>query len=891
MKTYFIDDFITNDQTALSVITDFNTNKLIIKGSTGIGGTSAILGITDQTIIIVSPLVGMIADKESQNDSYHNLFIYEHSKNSWHDVSKRIRNEEKFILNTTPDQIMSLKKSNHDLFNEIKKIALFIDESHLAAETHYRNLLAEFNHEVFNNWENHFTLSTATPVHNNLDIPENIMEGLEIIKIERRKPNPKPITIYNHRHHEQWVLNEIANGNKVVLFSNDENVYKRFYLNYDLNIQPLVGKHLEMKIATFINSNDSNLTNKLEQGNDLYILSTKFLTGFDIPFDASVGILTNENTPVETRYVNDIIQAYGRLRGKVLNAAIFYNNFTEDVPFNETLVINQIKQDLTNPSQDLMADGQVNHTLVINKHLPTILRHQTYSSADMLSENLKAFGFTPTVEHIEDARLTPSGITLPEKIQYLLTMGEYELNRYTDFVFMNISGDNPDYNGFNERLVMIYACAYIAKECNNIWLNEKLQNTDRYEDLIRILKTFIDVNVAQDAKVVSVSNEGFDIIRMLEEKPSSSNEMDRITKYTVSERLRAMAIRGGAICSFFEGLNNTKTFRNAIILINTFHVINLVKNDELEGTTLQNMEMDGVLSIKMKEHYLNCIATITKQPLEAVIMQIQSSDQSLNDKMINRPIKTYFKHTIERVVSQLSFTPTKEQLERLRIIMDKRINLLAKSDDKYYIKSKLAQIDYRIERQKEYHKHYLLGLASMAVAGHMAGFKVTRKYNREYNVATKVPKTLRVCTPYKMLDVDIKSANAQIVDRIFETNVGMQVYQNLMEAMGISRNEAKVLYNSTLNNYKLQKAKAKQVFLDSGYPEQIASTIATRTTSDKIYYEMCQAEEKIIFGYKEAVNPHNAIRCHDGLLMFATPHNTKSVVDIHEGIHFGITVF
>ena len=213
MKTYLIDDFIKNDQTVLSVLTDFKTNKLVIKGSTGIGGTSAILSITDQTIIVVSPLVGMIADKESQCDSYHNLFIYENSKHSWNDVDKRISKEENFILNTTPDQIMALKKSNWELFNKVRKITLFVDESHMAAETDYRKSLAEFNHEVFTNWANHFTLSTATPVHKNLDIPKHIMEGLEIIRIERRQSIPKPITIYNHRNYQQWVLNEIAIGN------------------------------------------------------------------------------------------------------------------------------------------------------------------------------------------------------------------------------------------------------------------------------------------------------------------------------------------------------------------------------------------------------------------------------------------------------------------------------------------------------------------------------------------------------------------------------------------------------------------------------------------------------------------------------------------------------
>jgi len=461
LKTIYIDDFINNDSTALSEITDFTKNKLVVKASTGIGGTSAILSITYQTVIIISPLVGMIQDKENQNEKPNNLFIYEGSRNNWKEVSDRISDEEQFILNCTPEQIISLKKVNPYLYKQIQMIPLFIDEIHLFAETDYRQSMAEFCHEVYTNWQNNFTLSTATPVYRNIDIPPHIKENLEVIRIQRRQQNPKPVTIYNLRNYEQWVLSELAKGNKVVLFSNDENIYKRFLQHQDINIQTLVGKKLEKKVATFRDAERLNLSDRLDASRNLFILSTKYLTGFDIPFPASVGIISNEMSNVDTRYINDIVQAYGRVRSTVINAAIFYHRNPSRESLNEGLILKGINYDLKNPILDLLTDGRVNHTLVINKHLPELLKHQTYGTMQSLVSQLSVYGFQPQVEYIDEVRLSNVGITLPEKVANLLSMEEHELKRFTDYVFMNMNGDNAEYNGFTDNLIMLYACAFI----------------------------------------------------------------------------------------------------------------------------------------------------------------------------------------------------------------------------------------------------------------------------------------------------------------------------------------------------------------------------------------------------------------------------------------------
>jgi hypothetical protein len=895
LKTILIDDYINNDPTALSAITDFTTNKLIIKGNTGIGGTSAVLAITDQTVIIISPYLGMIQDKENQNLKENKLFIYQNSEASWNDVSNFLTDNLQFILNTTPDQILKLKNTNNYLYAKIKKIPLFIDESHIAAEADYRKSLAIFNHEVFNNWENYFTLSTATPVYNNVDIPSYIKENLEVIRIQKKDQAPKDITIYNHRFHQEWVLKELALGNKVVLFSNDENIYKNFLQFDDIQTQVLVGVHLEKKVATFKDADVLNLTNKLDLEKDLYILSTKYITGFDIPFDASVAIITNEKSHTDTRYINEIVQAYGRVRNRVINAAIFYTRKDFIEPISDMAFINAFNKALSNPTPDQLTDGIVNHTLVLNDLLPVKLRQQTYNSVESFSDNLKQYEFNPTIKYIEECVVIPSGITLSDMVQNLRTRDNIELKKFADYVFTNINGDNDDYYGFGERLLIIYAAAYIAKTCENNWLDGRISNVSRYGHLVTILKTFIDVNTMHVIEVARLHQNASKWEKIIDPHPVP-NKLDEITRFHVSQRLLTTAQKGGALCKSFSYINQpNSTFEHALFLINTFHVINLVANDEVNVDTLQIMEINAVLSKIIREDYLSGICKVADLKMNEAVKKIEAGDENLNSQMYNRPIKTYFKHTFEKVVRNLSFPPTPEQEIGIRIKLDKNIHSLGRTKEdgaKENIRFKLNSINFGFDKQKEYHRLYLLGMASLHIAGHMAGFRSSKKSHREYNVVTKVPKVLRYnYTPYHVVEVDVRSANAQFIDKLFDTSIAMSVYQNLMIAYGVTRDEAKVLYNKTLNNTKLPFAKALEVYQNAGYDEIAANAIAVRTTSSKIYFDMCEAEEEIIQKYRAASRVQNAIRCHDALLMLAISHNQSNLPAIVDGIEFGVRMY
>src|SRR6478609_1474196 len=102
MEIIKIQDFDSNHDYANYKVTNFDNNKLVIKGDTGIGGTSAILNITDKNIIIISPISGMIAGKEKERES-HQMFIYQGSRDRWNHYENDLRAGHNIILNTTPE--------------------------------------------------------------------------------------------------------------------------------------------------------------------------------------------------------------------------------------------------------------------------------------------------------------------------------------------------------------------------------------------------------------------------------------------------------------------------------------------------------------------------------------------------------------------------------------------------------------------------------------------------------------------------------------------------------------------------------------------------------------------------------------------------------------------
>ena len=865
-KKIEIEDYISNSLEAKQIVSDFGTNKFIEKQSCGLGGTSTILGITNQTIIICSPLVGMIQSKEKEKEE-HQIFLYGAQNHingafefdKWKTVSNRLSNNEHFILNTTPNQLIKLKKSDPYLYGQIKKIPIFVDECHMAAESDYRSELWEFMHLLFTEWTANYTLSTATPSYNYMDIPEHIACNMKFYLISRMDEPIKQISILPHDLYTSKVLEEVSKGNKVVLFTNSLKAIKNLISLDGISTQILVGEKLDTKLRTtkeFTEAEIYNMSNGiLDENIEVSILSTKYLTGFDIPFTASVIILSHYDSvsPVENRTINDIVQAYGRMRGEVKSAVIFYHNdnFNKktDIKFYE----NEFEQALKTAIKIHGKPEPVNHTEILKDYLPSIEEHRTFKDIHSLVEGLTLKGF-----QVDDSQYLRTTITiinpqlsLSEKLRNLLTLNVEVLRYHVEIVFKNINGDAKSYSGFNKQYLTLFAAAYIIKLSENNWLTESADSSTQVERLILVMKTFIDVNVTDKTK----------------------NRYDANIKFKAPKKGITIARnRGGESSEFYNFNHYNPIFQNAIKVINTLYVIDKVQKDDLEKYDLQQMDLKSLISKQVQDDFVNFLGKTLKKEAQEIKNMITNNDCGLNRLVPTLKLNPVFSNTLNKVEKKLSFIPNEEQLKQIRIKIENLKTILIKYDPiketGYNVKFRFSLIDHNRKSLIKRHRYFLLGLLSLDIAGHTGGFKKTIKDNREYNFATKCPSFLRHYTAYRMTEIDIISAYPQFIDKQLGTTNAFTIYENLMSSYDISRSEAKIKFNSTINNHKLEPKRAIEIYLKAGYNKESATELSKLTTEGKSYYNMTKKESQFIYQYNEEAHLVNAVRIHDGLIIF-----------------------
>lgn len=168
-------------------------------------------------------------------------------------------------------------------------------------------------------------------------------------------------------------------------------------------------------------------------------------------------------------------------------------------------------------------------------------------------------------------------------------------------------------------------------------------------------------------------------------------------------------------------------------------------------------------------------------------------------------------------------------------------------------------------------------------------FNITIKDNREYNPLPKVARVLRPLAPFLIVECDIKSAFPTFIDKIIDSNLKDFVYNNLMRSKGISRNEAKVLFNTMCNSgaYK-SKAETKYFFIDCGYTEQQATDLLKLTHDPHIKFIsfMTEHESHSINNFADINALFGYGRLHDAILLIYRGVKPK-ILTVNKNCEFG----
>ena len=172
-------------------------------------------------------------------------------------------------------------------------------------------------------------------------------------------------------------------------------------------------------------------------------------------------------------------------------------------------------------------------------------------------------------------------------------------------------------------------------------------------------------------------------------------------------------------------------------------------------------------------------------------------------------------------------------------------------------------------------------------------FTYSESNGRVYNAFTSLNRLYRANElAFQLVELDVSSANPQIIDKIFGFDNWKNVYSNLMQAYEIDRNEAKIKFNSTLNNHYLSVKDAKEVYLNAGYNAKESLILSEATANQKSgswFKLMANQEGEIMDAFIEAnFRNDRQIRLHDAV--FYEPEFTKISNAVELGIEFGKSI-
>jgi hypothetical protein len=814
---HFKTKYITGE--AKEVLTDTTKNKYTIKGSTGIGGTTAILNYLLGNYIIISPNIGMIKGKEKlakegEFSSHKQLFIYDKCEDSWGDVLDYLMysDVQNLIINTTPDQIYKIYDS--EVYKMLLNIPIFIDEAHAySQDAIFRRKLGEFMELVYNQWNASFTFSTATPIYNFIDIPNEI--PIEYYSLERAKKEPKHIDISNDKKAiEQFVYEQNEQNRLVVIFTNDKNIHLKFK---ELRVANLVGETLKLKLKPY--GRGIELKDLDYDDIDILMLSSSYFAGFDIEQDCSILIVSNQSNDATKVNVNNLVQAYGRCRNEVhdvlfINLLAVRNSKGEVITYPKGLneiqksyndYLNEVKKyesilnDFSLRSEAKKAGyitnaNYVNRSLLLNDVLIQINDYQLYNE-DVLIQTLEDYGFT-TGTYINDIEKVRKkyGSDLKQRMTNLLQLPVDEL--LNDYKNIKRKLRNKTDGSYSPKLALEYLTAYLMNLTNANVLIDKLDNKRLYSaEFYKSVNAFLCIN------------------------GSTRSHSRQLSK---------------------EELNGSKIYANEDAKDILKSVVWLTDNWQM----LYSVAKIG------NDNYSDKIAE------EICMAQVLYDKETYLKYQSNK--KNRISNTRNLITKKLKSEGIPVDDARLKFI-----NNIIKSNFK-----KLDSHEYINYNSKKNLKKRMKEAIIFLLTNGLSGKGRTTKH-REYNPLTLLPRALRSIIPIRYVEVDLTSANPQIIDSILKTDIGLSVYKNLMEKRKINRNEAKTLFNKTLNNYKISVAKAIKIYLDAGYPKAKAKELAMLTAEVEkgaFYERMTMAESNLTKLYKDTLSV-KTYRFHDAILM------------------------
>jgi hypothetical protein len=180
---------------------------------------------------------------------------------------------------------------------------------------------------------------------------------------------------------------------------------------------------------------------------------------------------------------------------------------------------------------------------------------------------------------------------------------------------------------------------------------------------------------------------------------------------------------------------------------------------------------------------------------------------------------------------------------------------------------------------KAYLKHWYYSSQELII-NHLGiqndNFKQQKKGEyRIYNSLAQCPRTLRTEQPFILVGFDISAAYPSFIDEKIGSNLGKSIYDNLAQSQGITRSEAKTMFNKALNSKEYRKTTDKKepffaMLLNCGYTNRQAIDIIYSITDNKdfTFFEFgSKMEQEYINLFNKENYNFNATRLHDAMVI------------------------
>ncbi|MGM0932943.1 MAG: hypothetical protein ACQEWD_05820 [Bacteroidota bacterium] len=820
-KIVFSEKYASQNKEIKKALYSFDSNKYIIKNSTGLGVTHAMCNYTRGNLIILSPNNSMILEKAKGKYDCKKFFSIcgENQSYKFDQLLNYLKQTplyfQNVVVNLNAEQLINARQ-NTDLWELLTGFHTFIDECHAyTADSYYRTPQGAALELIYHEFKGKKVLSTATPIPFGFDIPKEL--GFEPYFIQRIGDKVKKLGYSEDRNHARsFIIDQIEKGIPVCVFTNNKDIHvSNPTRDVALNYVNLVGVNLNIKIQPYNRGNPNLKDPNLFKGADVIFLSSAYFAGYDIPIDCSILILSEQRSHHTKIHINNAVQAYGRCR-KTVQEALYINvpsvydcdGKKIHIPTSKDEVDKEIEryyykiQETQNQidkfgvqgTKYVTPAGYVNRGEIGANTLNIINDYFQYNEPQRL-ELFKLYNFE-LYPYESGECIQPKGKPAPfqEQIRNLYRMDK---DLYWDYIKTKKELKYKDAGTFHYKLCLLNLSIYLIKEYNISPCIEMLNN-DSIEPLrfYGTLNKWIRVNCPIHYLTQQLTPKQVEQIKHYQAIIPNMDE-DLVRDWHMLYSMYSVSV----------GKYNheiKKHLRLREIAGNKDNILKANKN----WNNRTNLAKRAAITQGKKEY-----GPLTPKDLKTIAKVVKSSFKRLDESKKG-------KYT---------------NMEKIIINHKKVINL-----------------------------HIQLM--------HMGrgNYANVRTENREYGAITGVGRVLRCLLPLKFLDLDMVSANPQAIDRLYGSNIAFDIYNNVMKNKGVDRDDAKEFYNSLLNNHRTKRPRARSIYRDiCGYTPEQAKNLSELTAdvdSGSFFAKMTEVEDNVMSSLANYLEVPS-VRLHDGLII------------------------